>query len=449
MNRFAIVVGIILAAALHGGDAVDSPVRTAVSSSAQFVVRGSTTSQNSRGGPSIEPAASTNAAIVELDPNLLAISCERIKHSLLRELGLPDLWRARIFVAINSTMPSNRPPVIGAKFYTDGWQYQVEVPTYIDKLKLVRGMVQVMLMEIANRNAVLRSAEIPLWLSEGLSHQIVDSTQEDLVFSTPKWTVNNVTLSMQNRQGIRPDPLKEARERLSTHAAFTFSRMGDPLPEQLPEETWKTYQACSQLFVNQLLALNGGRAAILRMLNLLPHYLNWQSAFLAAFQNIFPRLLDVEKWWAIVLVNFTGLDPMHAWSREIAVQKLDDALRPMVLVNSTAGSLPKRTRMPVQDIISQWDYLKQRIELKQITSQLVILRVKMPVEMVGLIEEYRTTIDSYISQRDQSGMPRALPGMAPLQADRLVRNTIKRLSDLDQKRATYGQPAPDTARSKR
>jgi hypothetical protein len=448
MNRFAILVGIFLANHVHGA-AVDSPVRTTVSSSGQFVVRGPAANPNAREFSAVEPTASTNSAIVELDPNLLAISCERIKQSLLRELSLGDLWRARIFVVINSSMPSNQPPVIGVKLFADGWQYQVEVPTYIDKLKLVRGMVQVMLMEIANRYAVLRSAEIPLWLSEGLSHQIAESAQGDLVFSTPKWTVNNVTLSTQNRQGVRRDPLKDARERLSTHAAFTFTKMGDPLPEQLPEETWKTYQACSQLFVSQLLALNGGRAAMLRMLTLLPHYLNWQSAFLAAFQNIFPRLLDVEKWWAIVLVNFTGLDPLNAWSREIAVQKLDDALRPTVLVSSTAGSLPKRTRMSVQEIINQWDYLKQRIELKQITSQLVILRVKMPVEMVGLIEEYRGTIESYVSQRDQSGMPRGLPGMAPLQADRLVRNTVKRLNDLDQKRAAFGQPAADAARTKK
>jgi hypothetical protein len=105
--------------------------------------------------------------------------------------------------------------------------------------------------------------------------------------------------------------------------------------------------------------------------------------------------------------------------------------------------------MSVQEIINQWDYLKQRIELKQITSQLVILRVKMPVEMVGLIEEYRGTIESYVSQRDQSGMPRGLPGMAPLQADRLVRNTVKRLNDLDQKRAAFGQPAADAARTKK
>ncbi len=444
MKTIAMLFGSVIGLTALGAPS-DSPVRTIQSSTGQFVVRGNVMGDNPPGAPSAEPRAFTDSPIVDLDPNLLAISCERVKQALLRELRLVDLWRGRIQVVVNPTMASNQPPVIGAKVFSDGWRYQVEVPRQIHKLKLVRGIVHVLLMEIANRNAGLRSAEIPLWLSEGLSHQLIDSTETDLVVSRPQWNINNVNVSWANRQGIRRDPLADARARLITHAALSFTKLGNPLPDQLPEETWKTYQACSQLFVNQLLSLNGGRGALLQMLYLLPRYLNWQSAFLTAYQRLFPRLLDVEKWWAVVLVNFTGLDPMNAWSREIALEKLEDVLRPPVLVSNRPDDLAHRTRMSLQQIINQWDYLRQRILLKQITPQLVIMRVKMPMEMISLLDEYRGVIESYLNKRDQSGIPRALPGMAPLEADHLVRNVVRKLDELDQKRAGFAQPGSSPA----
>jgi hypothetical protein len=424
----------------------DGAVRTVQSSSGQFLVRGSVLSGSSAGFASMAGAVmTTNSPVIDLEPNLLAISCERIKQALLRELAIADLWRGRVQIAINPAMASNQPPVIGAKVYTDGWRYQVELPPQIHKLKLVRGIVQVLLMEIANRNAGLRSAEIPLWLSEGMSQQLLNNSDTGLVFSQPKGIGDTLGSSWSNREGIRGDPLKNARQRLSSHAALTFAKLGDPLPDQLPEETWKTYQACSHLFVNQLLALNGGRAGLLEMLYLLPHYLNWQSAFLTAYQPVFPRLLDVEKWWAVVLVNFTGQDPQNAWAKDLALQKLDDALHPFVLVSTTRNDLPHRAQMSLQEIINQWDYLRQHIQLKQIAGQLTVMRVKMPPEMLSLVTDYLGTIDGYLKRRDQAGISRALPGMAPLQADAIVKETIRRLNELDRQRAAFGSPAPKSS----
>src|SRR5688572_901083 len=161
MRVLAIILGSLIAstswAALPGG------VRTVNSSSGQFVVRGPTIAQLSANS---EFAGST---LIELDPNTLAVTCERIKQALLRELTMADVWRGRIYLQINSTLSTNQPPIIFAKPYYDGWQYQVELARSIDRSRLVSGLVQVLLMEIANRNAGLRSAEIPLWLSEGVA----------------------------------------------------------------------------------------------------------------------------------------------------------------------------------------------------------------------------------------------------------------------------------------
>src|SRR6266511_1847146 len=411
------------AAAQPGGS------RVVHSSSRQFIVSGAALPASLTNSPS-----ATNAPLVELDANILAVSCERIKHALLRELAMIDLWRGRVFVAINPRLMNNQSPSVGATVFADGWQYRLEVPRQIEKMKLVRGVVQVLLMEIANRSAGLRSAEIPLWLSEGLSQHLINSSDVDLVLSPPRWTVNHVNVNWQAREAVRRDPLAAARERLRTHAALSFSKMCDPLPEQLPAQTWKTYQASAQLFVVELLRLNGGRAALVQMLFLLPHNLNWQSAFLAAFQRQFPRLLDVEKWWAVMLVHFTGLDPMNAWSTEIAVQKLDELLRPPVLVSGSRKDLPHRARLPLQQIIDEWDYLRQRILLKQTAAQLLVLRMKMPPEMVVLVDEYRSAIESYLAKRDKAGVARSLPGLPATRADSLVGDIVKRLNELDQAR---------------
>src|SRR5207302_5377602 len=140
-------------------------------------------------------SGAANSTLIELDPNVLAVTCERIKQALLRELTLADLWRGRVYVQINSALSTNQAPLVFAKPYLDGWQYQVELARSIEKPKLVSGLVQVLLMEIANRNAGLRSAEIPLWLSEGVAQTLVRESQADLVVLHPQRNFNLVNLS--------------------------------------------------------------------------------------------------------------------------------------------------------------------------------------------------------------------------------------------------------------
>jgi len=52
-----------------------------------------------------------------------------------------------------------------------------------------------------------------------------------------------------------------------------------------------------------------------------------------------------------------------------------------------------------------------------------------------LVDEYRTTIENYFKQRDQVGVARSLPGLPPMRADLLVRDVVRRLDELDEKRA--------------
>ena len=428
MRALAIISGSLIASAVLAA-LPDRVVRTVNSSSGQFVVRGPAIAQvpNNSG--------LDDSTLIELDPNVLAVTCERIKQALLRELTLADLWRGRVYLEINSALSTNQAPIVFAKPFLDGWQYQVELARSIEKPKLVSGLVQVLLMEIANRNAGARSAEIPLWLSEGVAQTLVRQSEADLVVPHPQRNFNLVNLSWQERQAARRDPLGEARERLQTHAAFSFTKLGDGLPNSAPEETWKTFQASAHLFVSELLWLPGGRPRVVEMLYELPFYLNWQSAFLNAFGRLFPRLLDVEKWWAVTLTHFTGQDPTQAWTMPVALQKLDEALHPPVLVSANRKDMPQRARMSAQRIINEWDYLRQRIVLKGVTAQLFSVRLKSPPELIALVEEYRVSIENYLAKRDQIGMARSLPGLPPMRADFLVADVVKKLEALDARRA--------------
>ncbi|MGA1238607.1 MAG: hypothetical protein ACO34E_17290 [Limisphaerales bacterium] len=148
------------------------------SHSGQFVV---TRYESTPGRQPPSSQASTNSALIPLEPATLAITAERVRQALLKELLQPDFWQARVYVVIDNRLPQNSPALIGATRFTQGWRYQIELPNSIEPLKLVRGLTQVLLLEFANRSQPSRSAEIPLWLSEGLTQQILHQSLFDLV----------------------------------------------------------------------------------------------------------------------------------------------------------------------------------------------------------------------------------------------------------------------------
>src|SRR5689334_4979672 len=74
------------------------------SASKQFIVRG--LPQRSM------LAASANEEVVFLDPQLLAVTCERIKQTLTRELGWGDRWHGTIYVNIHPLQSDNEWPIV-------------------------------------------------------------------------------------------------------------------------------------------------------------------------------------------------------------------------------------------------------------------------------------------------------------------------------------------------
>ena len=94
--------------------------------------------------------------------------------------------------------------------------------------------------------------------------------------------------------------------------------MSWPDEAQLSGADGGVYRASAQLFVNELLELKDGPAHLRAMLATLPEFYNWQTAFQSAFREDFPRPLDVEKWWALQVVNFVARDPGPAWTPAVS-----------------------------------------------------------------------------------------------------------------------------------
>lgn len=392
-----------------------------------------------------ELAATNTPGWIELEGPSLVLTCERVKHALLWELGALDRWQGTIYVVVNPAMTNNQAPLIGAQVFRQGWQYRLELPARMEVLALVRGVVHAVLLEMANRQAGTRSAEIPLWLAEGLTLHLVRSSLVDLAVAPPNETVARVGVNSKLWEVRRPDPLAEARERLRGHAAMSVARLGEVTPDALAPETWRTFQASAHVFVYNLLQLPGGRSRLLATIRGLPAVLNWQQAFLQAFQPGFARMLEVEKWWSVVLVRFTGQDPMNAWSRSEALARLASVLEPAVLTPATAGGASVRARLRLQELIRDWAYARQVPVLQQVQNQLAAIRVKLPPEAAVLADAYRQVLADYVEGRKRLSLMPVLAVIPSTSASGLVTGTNVRLDELDARRAQEAElPAERT-----
>src|SRR5689334_23328572 len=81
------------------------------------------------------PRTSLNPNLVPLDPNLLAVSCERIKKALLAELGLADQWHAKINPQLHPFRIPDEAVVVTTVKFGSQWNYRVELPDHMAPTK--------------------------------------------------------------------------------------------------------------------------------------------------------------------------------------------------------------------------------------------------------------------------------------------------------------------------
>ena len=218
-------------------------VSSARSFSGQFIVR-------SLGPPPASTLASaqvTNRDLVCLEATLLTVSCERIKQLLIHELGGAPAWRGKIFLTLYPARTPDQPITILSEKLSDGWRYRVELPDLVERGCYVRAMVQVMLLELANRNADLRSAELPAWLIEGLAQQLLASNAIEIILPPPNAGPNGLSLVSTNLSARRRSPLEQAHKTLQSRPPLSFEELSWPAEDQWSGEAGEVYRSSAQL----------------------------------------------------------------------------------------------------------------------------------------------------------------------------------------------------------
>lgn len=373
------------------------------------------------------------AGTILLEPDVLVISAEHVRRALFRELALPLRGGGQIQLLLQRASASNPGISIVPRNIAGGWQYQVNIPDHIEDIQLIRGLVQVLLMEFANREAGPKSAEIPLWLNEGLSYHLVASVRADLISSAvPSGMMARTVLELKGS-----DPLRETRQYLRSHPALSFTELSQMAPADLSADTAKSFQHSAHLIVNELARLPNGKAGLVKMLQALPHFWNWETAFLHAFRPHFERMLEVEKWWSVHAIAFTSRDPTQAWSADVCLQTLDGILLAPAQVRLTTNTLPMRTTVTLQQVVADWPFELQRPVLGQTLNQLAVLRMNCPTNVVPLIDAYNVTLRNYLHRRAEANAAGLSRSRVVLPARLLAQNTVKELDELFRQREVF------------
>jgi len=332
---------------------------------------------------------------------------------------------------------------ITLEHFRDGWYYRVDLPDQLQRSRFVRAIVQVLLLEWANRNAGEHSAEIPAWLVDGLTQQLLTSSEMDLVVPPPVSAGNGPSVATTDIKWRRENPLEQAHKELLQGPLLTFEQLSWPSEDQLSDAL---YLGSAQLFVNELLRLKDGRACLVEMLAQLPAYYNWQLAFLRAFHNSFQKTLDVEKWWALTVVHFTGRELAQTWPGDESGRKLDALVHESIQIRSLTNDSPLHTEVSLQTIIREWDRVRQTQVLTSKIRELEMLRMRVADSFVPVVDGYRHALEGYL-QRTKKGRFLLLPMFKKAALNRAMDETVQTLDELDSQRSELkpGKSATATA----
>jgi len=378
------------------------------------------------------PAVLTNASLIRLEPALLSITAERVKEALWRELGAGGQWRGQIFLALRPARSLDEDVFVISTRFNDGWSYRVELPDIVSRTRLSRALTSVLLLELANRNAGERSAEIPAWLVDGLAQELLADSPAKIFFTSPTKIENRVPInrSIAVKRGV--DPLAAARRVLQERPGLTFDQLSWPDDVQMSGTDGGVYFASAQLFVSDLLQLKSGAARLRAMLDALPQVYNWQTAFRTVFSAEFPTPLDLEKWWALQTVSFVARDAGLQWTPAVSLEKLDEILSVPVEFRSASNDLASLREISPQDAIRTLDSVQQAAVLQTILRDLQLAQLRMAAPLAALNDQYRRVLAACLGENSSATALRSWVKNPPRKAG--AGDTLKKLDALDAQR---------------
>ena len=408
--------------------------------SGQFIVTGAVRPAGSR--LAATPEIATNADFVRLEPALLAVSAERIKESLGRELNpelrgldLPAPPPGKIFLVLHPAQSTDEDVTIVSRHSPDGWDYQVRLPDVLSRTRFLRAMTGVLLLEFANRDRAGAFRGNSRLAHGRFVAGIARRRWQEIILSSPAKMVNGLPVSRTVADHPRHGFARRRAAGVARSAALTFEQLSWPTDAQLSGADGGVYRASAQLFVNELLELKDGPAHLRAMLETLPDFYNWQTAFQTAFRDNFPRPLDVEKWWALQVVGFVARDPGPAWTPAVSRDKLDEILSVPVEMRTASNALPAHAEISFQAVIRNFDRAQQAAILQTKLRDLELSQLRMAPPLAVLADGYRQALADYLDPGKRARpVPRIGKHPPVVSSQPTVADTLKKLDALDAQR---------------
>jgi hypothetical protein len=383
-------------------------------------------------------SVTTNAALVRLDPALLAVSAERIKKSLWQQLGVDDAnrWRGEIFLALHPAQNVDENITIVSSRFNNVWNYRVELPDIVDRQRLVRAITAASLLELANRSAGDHSAELPSWLVDGLAAEVLAANSSAFVLSSPTDSQNGISEKRITSAQRGWDLMAEAHRVLQSEDALTFEQICWPTESQLAGRDGGVYHASAQLFVNELLSLKNGAKELRTMIQTLPTFYNWQVAFRAAFQGDFPQPVDLEKWWSLRTVDFAAFDIGSTWTVAASRERMDAILSVPVEYRAASNNMPSHAEISLQTVIRNFDPQRQMSILQNKLRDVQLAELRMAPQFAQLADGYRLALADYLGEGPVPTRVILGKNSAPRSSRASAKATLKKLDGLDARRRT-------------
>jgi hypothetical protein len=385
--------------------------------------------------------------VVRLSAAGLATSCEQVKAALLLQLDASDHWKSRIRLNIMPGIPPQAGVLIDTRQYNDGvqntWLYNLNLPEFIERRKLLRALVQVCLLEMGNRNNSGSSVDVPMWLREGLTEIMLYREGTTIIAeanpiqqraNSQFWLIKGGA-----QEKVWRDPLSLVREKLKATAPLSFSDLSVPVDDQIASLGLEHFQHCAHLFTSELIALPEGHDKLRHFVQDLARYSHPQFAFLNAFREQFASPLDVEKWWSLAQVAFLSREDHARWPEKDALGKLNEILQPQVQFRLGPDSLPIRETYTIKRLLEDVDFDQQRPILQQLIGRLQQLEWNLPPDLLKLVYDYRITLTTYLYKREQLSSSGKTTKAASTTAKPVIREALTQLGFLEILREDYAR----------
>ena len=167
----------------------------------------------------------------------------------------------------------------------------------------------------------------------------------------------------------------------------------------------------------------------------LPAHLNWQTAFFKAFHDDFKRPLDVEKWWALRVVNFAARAPGPRWNTEVSRRRFEDLMSVPVEYRNGPDALPMHAEISLQAALRSFSGAQRDTVLRIKVRDFALTELRLAPPFGELADGYRTALADFLGEQKRLAPSVPWDRHAPLVVyNATLAETLKKLDALDRRR---------------